>query len=288
MALMRRGAWNAAWRVADAMLAARGAPDWTEPRHLQAIWDGSRVAGQRVLVRCYHGLGDTLQFIRYLPLLSDVACSVAVWAQPVLIPLLATMRRDARWLPLDVEYDVDVEVMELPHLFRSTPETLPRDVPYLHPPRLPRIARAGRIAVGIAWQSGDWDRRRSLPFASLRAALGQPNVDLSVLQRGDARHDAAGSGLHDIGSDDPPQAASAMTALDLIVSVDSFPAHLAGALGLPVWLLLPHQADWRWMEGHGDSPWYPSMRLFRQPREGAWDGALTELSAALRRRSASR
>jgi hypothetical protein len=117
---MQRGAFEAAWGISDAVLRARaGVPCGHWPRHLQYIWDGTPLAGKRVLVRCYHGLGDTIQFIRYVPLIKEIAREVMVWAQPALLPLLRTLRGIDLLLPLhdgtpDVEYDVDVESMELP------------------------------------------------------------------------------------------------------------------------------------------------------------------------------
>lgn len=134
---MRRGDFAAAWEISDAVLRSRPAePDWSIPRHLQSIWNGAPLEGKRVLVRCYHGLGDTIQFARFVPLLNNIASEVIVWAQPPLIPLLETMRGMGRRLPLhdgrpDVEYDVDVEIMELPHVFRTTLITIPAETPYL-------------------------------------------------------------------------------------------------------------------------------------------------------------
>lgn len=287
---MRRGDWTGAWRVSDRILAARGGVrDWTLPRHLQAVWDGTPLHGRRVLVRCYHGLGDTLQFIRYAPLVGAIAAELTVWAQPALIPLLRTMPGIGRLLPLhdgtpEVDYDVDVEVMELPHVFRSTPETVPATVPYLHPPRAARRPDARRdLAVGLVWQAGDWDGRRSVPFPLLRPLAAVPGIALHILQRGRALEDVPpGFGL-DAGHDDVLEAARVMTVLDLVISVDSMPAHLAGALGLPVWTLLIHDADWRWMEGREDTPWYPTMRLLRQPRPGDWAAVIGRVRADLAR-----
>lgn len=286
MARMRHGDWAAAWRLSDTALAERGnVRDRTLPRHLQPVWNGGPVDGRRVLVRCYHGLGDTLQFVRFLPALMARAREVTLWAQPVLIPLLTTLRPCPRLLPLhdgtpDCAYDLDIEVMELPHLLRTTPATLPRETPYLHPPRLPRRAQDGHTTIGLVWRAGDWDRRRSIPFDALRPLIDLPGIDACILQRGPGHRDAQ-PGLADIGTDDVLAAASAMTALDLVVTVDSMPAHLAGALGIPVWLLLAQDADWRWMEGRRDSPWYPSMRLFRQHRPGDWSGVVAEVVSRL-------
>jgi hypothetical protein len=286
MALMRRGAWDEAWRVSDDVIAARGGTrDWTLPRHLQPVWDGSPLAGRRVLVRCYHGLGDTIQFARLLPALQAIAREVTVWAQPALIPLLATMHDPPRLLPLhdgtpEVEYDADIEIMELAHALRVTPEALPGGVPWLHPPAAPRDG-PGR-AIGLVWRAGEWDTRRSVPPELLAPLAALPDVTLHILQRGPALAAwPAGLGLVS-GSDDALAAAARMRAMDLVVTVDSMPAHLAGALGVKVWLLLAREADWRWMEGREDSPWYPTLRIFRQEKPGDWRGPIRRILAALR------
>lgn len=282
---MRQGAWEEAWRLCDAALTARGGVvDWRAPRHLQHIWTGGPVEGRRVLVRCYHGLGDTVQFIRYAPALRARCAALTVWVQPGLIPLLRTLPGVGTLLPLhdgtpDAEYDLDIEIMELPHLFRSTPATLPARVPYLHPPR--RMLPGGTLHVGLVWAAGEWDMRRSVPPRLLAPLAEIPGVTLHLLQRGAARAAWTAGGVG-AGSDDVLEAASLIAALDLVVSVDSFPAHLAGALGRPVWTLLHAEADWRWMEGREDSPWYPTMRLFRQARSGDWQPVAARVAESLR------
>lgn len=285
---MRRGEWEAAWRLSDAELSRP--LDWTIPRHLQRVWTGAPVEGRRVLVRCYHGLGDTVQFIRFLPALRRLAASTVVWAQPALLPTLRTMPDVGQLLPLhdgvpECGYDVDVEVMELPHLLRVTPTTLPAEVPYLHPPR--RVLPGDALKVGLVWAAGDWDTRRSVPPALLYPLAEIPGMELHILQRGAALEEWPQNLGAMTGEDDILSAASLMTALDLVVSVDSMPAHLAGALGRPVWTLLRHDADWRWMEVGENSPWYPTMRLFRQHRPDDWRGVadrvIAEVSAWSRR-----
>lgn len=281
---MRRGDFAAAWEASDAVLRTH-TPCWHLPRHEQWVWDGTPLDGKRVLVRCYHGLGDTLQFIRYAPLVHAVAAQVTVWAQPELIPLLRTARGIDRLLPLhdgacEAAYDVDVEVMELPHVFRSTLETLPAAVPYLHVEPAP-LERDGRLHVGLVWRAGEWDDRRSIPFPLLAPLAELPDVALHVLQRGPRRDEAAGLGI-DSGSDDVLACARVMRALDLVVTVDSMTAHLAGALGVPVWTLLHAEADWRWMEGRDDSPWYPTMRLIRQGGPGEWAPVIARVAGGLR------
>ena len=298
---MRAGAWHHAWDVGDAVLRGRaGAACWHLPRHEQWVWDGRPLAGRRVLVRCYHGLGDTLMFARFVPPLRRSAAEVTLWAQPALLPLLATMRGVGPLLPLhdgapDVPYDADVEVMELAHAARATPATLPPPPHFdVAPAPLPRD---GRLAVGLVWECGDWDRAvRSIPLPLLAPLARVPGVALHVLQRGPALAEfadgaspfGAGASAAVSGSDDVLEAARVVRALDLVVTVDSMPAHLAGALGVPVWTLLPHPADWRWMDARDATPWYPTMRLFRQPRPGDWPAVVERAAGELARLAAGR
>lgn len=298
---MRRGDFATAWAVSDAVLRARAGrpPDPGVPRHFQNVWTGAPLAGRRVLVRCYHGLGDTVQFIRYLPRLRAIAARVIVWAQPALLPLLGASAGRLgidRLLPLhdggapDADFDVDVEIMELAHVFRTTLGTVPTTVPYLYAEPAPGLKEPGRLAVGLVWRAGDWDERRSVPAAELAPLARVPGVDWHVLQRGAAALAAPRpAGLGQVsGSDRVEAVASVMRGLDLVISVDSLPAHLAGALGVPVWTLLPSLADWRWLEApREDSPWYPTMRLFRQPAPGAWGPVVARVAAALTERAAA-
>jgi hypothetical protein len=289
---MRCGDFDAAWRVSDRVLAERGgAPCWHLPRHEQWVWNGTPLAGRRVLVRCYHGLGDTIQFIRYAPLLASVASEVIVWAQPALIPLLEAVPGIGRLEPLHdgtpgVEYDVDVEIMELPFVFRSTPDTLPREVPYLRVEPA-RLLRVGTLAVGVAWSTSGWDEHRSIPLDALAPLAEVPGVTLHLIQRGPVLSmRPAGFGIVS-GSDDVLEAARVIRALDLVISIDSFPAHLAGALGRPTWTLLHERSNWRWMDGRDDTPWYPTMRLWRQGVGDGWRGVVRRVIGELERRASS-
>ncbi len=287
---MRRGDFAAAWNISDAELSTRATQDHNKlPRHFQNIWDGSSLSGKRVLVRCYHGLGDTIQFIRYAVLLKEVAAEVIVWAQPSLIPLLRTVKGIDRLLPLhdgvpEVDYEVDVELGELPHVFRTTLIDIPADVPYIFVE--PAVLRdEGRFRVGLIWVSGDWDARRSVPFSEIQG-LGQlPGIEWHILQR-DPLHAGWDGKLGTIsGGDNPLDDARVMRALDLVISVDTMTAHLAGAIGQRTWTLLPFEADWRWMIDRDDSPWYPTMRLFRQKKEGRWDAVIDAVMRELDRRA---
>jgi Glycosyltransferase family 9 (heptosyltransferase) len=286
---MRRGEFGRAWRISDSLLrhhlAAPCAAD-DVPRHQQVIWSGASLRDKRVLVRCYHGLGDTIQFIRYIPLLKTIAAQVTVWAQPALIPLLSTACGIDRMIPLhdgtpDCEYDADVEVMELPYVFRTTVETIPAGVPYFHVD--PSKLDDRKMKVGLVWRGGDWDPGRNVPFDLIRRLAELQEVSFYMLQQ-----DASALECHERFKTILPPGADALTtarlmrALDLVVSVDSMPAHLAGALGVPTWTLLQKKADWRWMNDRSDSPWYPTMRLFRQRQAADWQPLIARVQTELR------
>jgi len=290
---MRAGDWEAAWRISDQDLAQRKQHATADlPRHLQQIWDGRSLHSKRVLVRCYHGLGDTVQFIRFMPQLRRIARAVTVWSQPKLIPLLQTARGIDCLLPLHdgivaTQYDVDIELMEVPHALRSTLRTLPRQVPYFDiPSARARVGGAGPIRAGVVWQSGDWDSRRSIPPGLMQALMQSTGaVRWSILQRGPAlancRFEPGLAGIPVIAG--ILDEAIALCELDLLISVDTLSAHLAGALGVRTWTLLPFESDWRWMNHRDDSPWYPTMRLFRQRRAGDWEEVIERVGSCLQK-----
>jgi hypothetical protein len=286
---MVQGEFEAAWKICDAVLQARaGMPCWHLPRHEQYIWDGSPLNGKHVLVRCYHGLGDTIQFIRYIPLIREIAREISVWAQPELLPLLRSMCGIDHLLPLhdsiiELEYDVDVESMELAHIFRTIPETIPAEIPYLHVNPAP-LQKNGQLAVGIVWQAGNFNEHRSIPFQEIAPLAGIQGVTLHILQRGPALNECPDEFGIMSENDSLLEAAQIIKALDLVITVDSMPAHLAGALGVPVWILLHARADWRWMASRDNSPWYPGIRLFRQERhEPDWKKVITQVVMELER-----
>jgi hypothetical protein len=283
---MRYGHFELAWQASDRIRQRSGPSDWTVARHFQRVWDGTPFDGRRVLIRCYHGLGDTIQFIRYAPLVRVAAAEVIVWAQPALVPMLRDAPGIDKALPLhdgspEVDYDVDIEVMELPYAFRTTVATIPDTVPYLSAFGTALNGKAPR--VGIAWRAGDWNDDRSLQFRDLLRLFDGTQVSWHALQldRGLNEHHPR---LRAIDTSTIPLLASAIASLDLIISIDSMPAHLSGALGRPVWTLLPDVADWRWMENRDDSPWYPTMRLFRQGT-GGWPALIERVHHALAQRA---
>jgi len=284
---MRQGNFEAAWVCADKTLILRsGKPCWHLPRHFQYIWNGDSLQDKRVLIRCYHGLGDTIQFIRYAPLVKAIAKKVMVWVQPKLVPLLKTVKGIDELLPLhdgspEVSYDVDIELMELPHFFRSTLASIPVIIPYLHVQPTPLSLSSKQLAVGLVWKAGDWDENRSLPFSFFYPLGKLPGIQFYILQPG-----ARFAGWNEQfgtypGELDLLKFAQHVKALDLLISIDSMPVHVAGALGVPVWTLLQTTPDWRWMDKREDSPWYPTMRLFRQQHSGDWDSVIRRVADEL-------
>lgn len=272
---MRRGDFVSAWAISDNVLQERvlcGAVCTHLPRHEQFVWQGEALPGRRLFVRCYHGLGDTLQFVRLLAHPRLRATEITLWVQPQLVKLLQTVRGVDRILPLHegdpgLDYDVDIEIMELPHALRLDVDELPGPIPYIHVPTAKAKTLSLRRRIGVCWSAGEWDPKRSLSAFELRRLGRLSDVRWFSLQFPPA---TCALPAAPIASRDLVEMAARMQLLDLIITVDTMTAHLAGALGLPVWLLLPHDPDWRWMLGRDDSPWYPTMRLFRQPAAGDW------------------
>jgi hypothetical protein len=313
MAAMKCGDFEAAWRQTDRIELERRALVATRPlvrRDEYLSWNGRAFDRQRVLVRCTHGLGDTIQFVRYAPLLRQRAKSVCVLVQPQLLPLFRSTSDfgDVRngWTDAAPPgHDVEIEVMELPYAFRSTSETIPSAVPYLPLASVTRYAdlperfdATTEFKVGLLWAASDWDKTRSISLDALAPLGALPQVKFYSLQQGPEAEEWNGARfplepLHRY-TQEIAAAAAAMCKLDLVITVDSMAAHLAGALARPVWVLLQHEADWRWMVGRADSPWYPTMRLFRQGEPGDWKGVVEKLVAELasvvscRRRSSVR
>lgn len=301
LAAMRRGDLDAAWRVSDEVLAARDPAtrdDPALPYHLRWVWDGRPVGGRRVLVRCYHGLGDTLQFCRYLPALGRRAAHVAVEAQPELIPLLRALPGVDRWIAFRQAHpeppaEVDLEIMDLAHALRLPPPAPPYlSAPPLRPdPCADAAPRDPAPRVGLCWRAGGWDPDRSLPLRLLRPLAEVPGLRWVSLQRGPAAREALDAGSPAFvnpgdTSMDVARTAALIAGLDLVVTVDTMVAHLAGALGRPCWVLLKHEADWRWPLADTAAPWYPRTRPYRQSTPGDWTDPIERLRADLARLAA--
>ena len=286
MTHMLAGNFEAAWRESDA-IRRRGAPD---PHR---FWTGEDVRGRRVMLRCLHGLGDAVQFLRYAPLLRQRAASLTVQVPPALLdlaPCFDGVDEVITWEEREPAWDLQVEITELPYLFRTRMEDLPIASRYLHVPS--GREAAAELQVGVVWASGDWNPARSVPFDLLRGLLETPGCVFWNLQAGAARAQwqtlggAVDGRSDDLSTTSVLELARLMSRMDLVLTPDSLPAHVAGALGVPAWVMLERAADWRWMVERADSPWYPSLRLFRQPGDGDWksvvDGVAQELARAAR------
>jgi len=297
---MRAGDFEGAWRQTDRIELPRRAqqarPGFVRQAH-QLHWDGTPFKGRSVLIRCEHGLGDTLQFLRFVPIVARQARAVHLMVQPPLVELLRGAPGLGQvhdgWQPPErwPVCEVDVEIMELAYALRATAATLPPPYPHLKERVEGRFAPplpAGGFKAGIVWAVSAWGHDRSAPLAALAPLFDVPGVQWYSLQQGDEAGDPLlrGFGVQPLSprTRDIAAAGAAMLQLDLLVTVDAMPTHLAGLLGVPTWLLLKHEADWRWMQGRGDSPWYPTVRLLRQPRAGDWAALARQAAKSLAER----
>lgn len=264
-------------------------------------WDGSPLDGRTILLAAEQGLGDTIQFIRYAPLIQKTASRVIVHCPRPLAKLLDgcdgidQLIFEGDELP---DFEIEAPLLSLPRILGTTAETIPADVPYLAA-NDDLVAKWQKwradidgFTVGICWQGNrDYprDNERSPRLQAFAPLAAIPGVKLVSLQKGDGCEQISDVGFDVIEpGDDFDGAAGAfmdtaalMMNLDLIVTSDTAIPHLAGALGVPVWLALPFLPDWRWLLDREDSPWYPSMRLFRQPAIGDWDTPLANIAKAL-------
>jgi short-subunit dehydrogenase len=282
---MRRGEFEKAWRESDAIAAAGMAG----PANL---WGGTPFDGKRVIVRCLHGFGDAIQFLRYASLVRQTASRLMIETHPEMVALLRTLPAAddvITWAePHHIgrsDWDQQVEVMELPWIFRTTIGTIPRVVPYLGVTRrgVPRLPPTQGPRIGLLWASSAWNPLRSLAFDDLLPLIDLPGFSVFSFQRGPEREQMHGPAFDtSLGAPDILDTARDLLEIDLLITVDTMAAHLAGALGVPVWTLLPQDADWRWMLNRDDSPWYPTMRLFRRTeRDKGWFGVIHRVRQAL-------
>ena len=276
----------------------RKLPNWVERGFAAPEWSGQDIAGKRLLLHAEQGFGDTIQFARYAALAAGRGADVVLEVQPPLEPLLCDLPgveviAASRGQP--PAFDLHCPLLSLPHLFETTPTTIPGGVPYITAP-VDRIAAwaprlpAGEMRVGLAWSGHPdnvRDHERSIPFARLAPLMGIPGIRFVSLQK-DIRaadpDDFRGcgnvidlrAGLHDFAD-----TAAVIAQLDLVISVDTAVAHLAGAMGKPVWVLLPRVPDFRWLLDRATSPWYPDARLFRKSQVGTWDAVIADVATEL-------
>jgi hypothetical protein len=292
---MRAGQFEQAWAITDRDLAQcrwGNVDKHLGPRHLQRIWRGEELQYRTVLVRCYHGLGDTIQFARFLTPLAERVRTLTVWCQPELIPLIERIEGVDRAIPLhdgtpEADFEVDIEIMEIPHALRAGRDLIELRRPYLTLPPRQRpecIGKQQALAVGLVWEVGNWDKRRAIP-TPLLGGLKCEGLQLYSLQRGVAPEAPAQLGAKDISTPDIVELGHRLSELDVVLSVDTMVVHLAGALGCEPWVMLQKDCDWRWPADGGPSIWYPRAKLFYQRGSGDWAYVINSVSSALAERA---
>jgi cytochrome c-type biogenesis protein CcmH/NrfG len=290
---------QAHWNLATAALLAGNLPrgfaeyEWRK-RHDRfrhdfinlpgPIWDGGDPSGRTILVHAEQGLGDTVQFARYLALIAERGGAPILACEPSLIPLLRTIagvQVVSKFGPLP-RHDAWIDQMSLPHVFGTTLATIPSPGGYLtanpeaHRATLPPTRRIGLVWAGNPVHRNDF--RRTPPPEVFQPLLALPDCHFVSLLPGLALPRVA---CPERPLTDYAETAALIAALDLIVTVDTSVAHVAGALGHPAWVLLPYAPDWRWLLNRNDTPWYDSLRLFRQPSPGDWRSVIASVCAAL-------
>jgi tetratricopeptide (TPR) repeat protein len=272
----------------------------TGPRFPERPWQGESLTGRHIYIQAEQGFGDTLQFARYIPLLAARAGRVTLRVHQ---PLVTLLRESLPGIVVLGErgdpgpFDCDAALLSLPRLFKTRLETIPANTAYLRAPAQTaqcwrtRLAKMVGLKVGIVWAGNPEhsnDARRSLGLSALVPLFGVSGasfaslqvdkraVDLKKLSRGKISIEDLSSQLTDFA-----ESAAAIAALDLVITVDTAVAHLAGALGKPTWVLLPWVTDWRWMMEREDNPWYPAMRLFRQKRGQDWADVIERMVGEL-------
>ena len=283
------------WRWGTQYLAA-SRRNFTQP-----LWDGSDIRGRTILLHAEQGFGDTIQFIRYVPLVAERGAGIVFECCRELAALLRGVGGVGQVVVRGEEppaFDVHCPLLSLPSAFDTTIETIPSIIPYVAADAvLTEKWRAkikkddAEIKIGFAWAGNPGfkqNRYRNIPLERFLPLTEVPGVAFYSLQKGgeaeEAKNPPAGMKLFDHTEDisDFSDTAAFIENLDLIISVDTVIAHLAGALGKPVWTLLPFSPEWRWLLDREDSPWYPTMRLFRQTSFGDWQSVIARAAAELR------
>jgi hypothetical protein len=293
---LARGDFEQGWK--DYEWRWRGATELVPRGFTQPQWRDEDLAGKTILLHAEQGFGDSIQFVRYLPMVKARAGKVILEVPVSLLPLIGDLADGVTMLTRGTElpaFDLHCPLMSLPLAFGTTLASIPASVPYLHASvtRIDewrtRLANTGKPRVGLVW-SGRPDHKndhnRSIALSRLEPLLSVAGVAFVSLQREYRVTDMPALGRLPVlrlehALADFADTAAVIDELDLVITVDTAVAHLAGAMGKPLWVLLSHIQDWRWMHGRMDSPWYPTARLFRQPRIGDWDAVMVEVAREL-------
>jgi tetratricopeptide (TPR) repeat protein len=298
--LLRLGSFESGWKEFE---WRRQKDSWQRRQLAGKEWSGEPVIGKRVFFYAESGLGDTIQFARFTRSVADAGGSVTLEVQPTLAELLRPLSR-VTVIPAGKEppeFDFHLPLMSAPGVQGTTLANIPAKIPYLaaEPARIEQWSKKlprDKFNIGIVWQGNpnpNIDNGRSIPLCAFAPLSKIPGVRLISLQKNDGveQLDELPPGMmvetlgddFDAGPDAFLDSAAVMMNLDLIVSSDTAIAHLAGALGRPLWIALKHAPDWRWMTERSDTPWYPTARLFRQYRPGDWDGVFARIASELSR-----
>ncbi len=291
--------WEWRWKASGFNTPLR---DWKKP-----AWNGEPLDGRTILLHQEQGLGDAIQFARYIPMVKQRgAREIVVETLPRLASVMATAPHVSRVVKMgekwDAEFDVHCSLLTLARIFGTTMETIPANVPYLHAPDDRKAAMEqrlgpphGRLRVGLVWSGNPAqpeNRRRRATLKELSKLGRVKGVRFYSLQMGDeakelsdapAEFDITDLAKHDRDLGDT---AAALDQLDLLIATDTSVPHLAGAMGRPVWVMLAYMADWRWLLDRTDTPWYPTMRLFRQEKRGDWTPVIEQIAKELEKRAA--
>lgn len=288
------------WRVGDLFRPNINAP----------VWDGSDLTGKSIVLTAEQGLGDTLHFARFASVLKQRGAKTTIYCQPQLLALLQQSKNLGAIYPdnltLNQPFDFQCSLLDVADFLQVNLSNIPGQTPYIEPaPNLlhywnnqlgqsQRQLKSGPIRVGISWQGNpdhQADAFRSFPLKQFEPLASIPGISLYSLQAGHGLNQLAqwqgASPVHTFGNQVDKSSgafmdtAAIMKSLDLVITTDTALAHLAGALNVPTWVVLGYIPDWRWLLNRADSPWYPSMRLFRQPKIGDWDSAFAEVHNAL-------
>lgn len=265
-------------------------------RFSQPLWEGERFEGKRLLIFVEQGLGDTMHFARYLPMVKALGGTVILEVQPPVETLMKVapgvdeVVLQNKTLP---EFDLQVPMICLPRIFKTKIETIPSVIPYLNRPSVEKPLlweKTDRPRIGFVWAGSpvhDNDRNRSCPLEKLIPLFENQSKSWVSFQKGPATEKLSTLSpdfqVEDWGSRfrDFVDTAWALDEIDLLITVDTSVAHLAGAFGKKTWLILPFNPDWRWMLDREDSPWYPSFRIFRQDRTRRWETVVEQMKEAL-------
>jgi hypothetical protein len=261
------------------------------------MWNGGDLRGKRILVHAERGLGDTINFVRYLPMVAGRGGKVIFACHPDLHGLFAKLEGVDDWVkpgaPLP-QFDVHCSLVSLPAVMGTTLATIPAKIPYIKTDDslvqrwLDRLGADERLKVGLVWSGHDRSLGRAMTLAEMAPLAEANNVRFISLQKGSAATQAqsppGGMEITDWTAElkDFSDTAALVENMDLVITVDTSVAHLAGAMGKRVWIALKRAPDWRWFVDRADSPWYPTARLFRQPRQGDWKTPVAEMAKILR------